>query len=330
MARGMRRMPTYYQDLIDIIAPNQGHVVGLTACLAGSLPTQLLRYRETNDKNLLQKIYLWIEQMDNLFGHGNFFFEMQPSDNEEQIYVNKKLFELSAKFNIDYVITTDSHYLKKEDRVVHRTFLNAQDGEREVDSFYATTYLMDTNEIEHYFRYFSGEQLQTAYRNILKIKDMCQDFSLLRPLRIPDLYWKNFPVDEEMYNQLKNDIPYLETFYNSDYQGDKKLVWAILDGMKRKEGLQNKRAYKEINICLDDVWRSSIKNNVHWSAYLLNLQKNIDLCWEAGSLVGPGRGSGGGFILLYLLDIIQINSLREETQVYHWRFLNPERASVLD
>ncbi len=330
MARGMRRMPTYYQDLIDIITPNQGHVIGLTACLAGSLPTQLLRYRETNDQNLLQKIYLWIEQMDNLFGHGNFFFEMQPSDNEEQIYVNKKLFELAAKFNIDYVITTDSHYLKKEDRVVHRTFLNAQDGEREVDSFYATTYLMDTSEIEHYFHYFSNEQLQTAYRNILKIKNMCQDFSLLRPLRIPELYWKNFPVDEEMYNQLKNDIPYLETFYNSDYQGDKKLVWAILDGMKHKEGLQSKRAYEEINICLDDVWRSSIKNNVHWSAYLLNLQKNIDLCWEAGSLVGPGRGSGGGFILLYILDIIQINSLREETQVYHWRFLNPERASVLD
>ena len=43
MARGMRRVPTYYQDLWDIIAVNPGHVIGSTACLGGALPTQILR-----------------------------------------------------------------------------------------------------------------------------------------------------------------------------------------------------------------------------------------------------------------------------------------------
>ena len=62
----------------------------------------------------------------------------------------------------------------------------------------------------------------------------------------------------------------------------------------------------------------------------LNLQKIIEVCWKAGTLVGPGRGSGVGFILLYLLDIIQINPLWESSQTKHWRFLNPERVSVLD
>ena len=89
MHRGMRRVPTYYQDLFDIIAKNPGHVIGSTSCLGGSLPTQLLRYRDSKDENLLKKIYLWINQMDNIFGHGNFFFEMQPSKNKDQIYVNK-------------------------------------------------------------------------------------------------------------------------------------------------------------------------------------------------------------------------------------------------
>ena len=37
MARGMRRVPTYYQDLIDIIGENRGHVIGTTACLGGVL-----------------------------------------------------------------------------------------------------------------------------------------------------------------------------------------------------------------------------------------------------------------------------------------------------
>lgn len=328
MARGMRRMPTYYSDLFEIVGANPGHIIGSTACLGGCLPTQLLKAR--NDSSLNDKIENWILSLDKLFGHGNFFFEMQPSHNKEQIYVNKKLFELSEKYNIPYIITTDSHYLKKEDRAIHKAYLNAQNGEREVDDFYATTYLMNTEEIEEYFNYFTKEQLQIAYHNILKIGKMCEDFSLIRPLKIPELYWKTFPEDMAAYDILKEEIPYLETFYNSDYWGDKKLVWAIIDGIQRKPGLQNKRAYDEINICLDDTWRSSITNHTHWSTYFLNLQKNIDLCWEAGSLVGPGRGSGAGFTLLYALDITQINPIQEETQVFHWRFLNPDRASILD
>lgn len=328
MARGMRRMPTYYSDLFEIVGANPGHIIGSTACLGGCLPTQLLKAR--NDSSLNGRIENWILSLDKLFGHGNFFFEMQPSHNKEQIYVNKKLFELSEKYNIPYIITTDSHYLKKEDRAIHKAYLNAQNGEREVDDFYATTYLMNTEEIEEYFNYFTKEQLQIAYHNILKIGEMCEDFSLIRPLKIPELYWKTFPEDMAAYDILKEEIPYLETFYNSDYWGDKKLVWAIIDGIQRKPGLQNKRAYDEINICLDDTWRSSITNHTHWSTYFLNLQKNIDLCWEAGSLVGPGRGSGAGFTLLYALDITQINPIQEETQVFHWRFLNPDRASILD
>ena len=55
MARGMRRVPTYYQDLFDIIAANPGHVIGSTACLGGALPTQLIKYKETKDETLYQK-----------------------------------------------------------------------------------------------------------------------------------------------------------------------------------------------------------------------------------------------------------------------------------
>ena len=330
MARGMRRVPTYYQDLFDIIGKNKGNVIGSTACLGGSLPTQLNKKKKNQDTVFYKKICLWIKQMDELFGHGNFFFELQPSHNKEQIFVNKKLIELSKEFDIPYIITTDSHYLKKEDRKIHKAYLNAQNGDREVDDFYASTYMMNTEEIESYFDYFSENELQVAYQNILKIKNMCEDFSLLKPLKIPELYWKDYEEDFHSYNFYKEKIPYLEIFYNSEYYGDRKLVWAIIDGIKRKKDLQCEEAYKEIELCLDDTWRSSITNKTHWSAYFLNLQKNIDLCWEAGSLVGPGRGSGAGFILLYVLDITQINPILEDTKCYHWRFLNPDRMSVLD
>ena len=330
MARGMRRVPTYYNDLFEIIGKNPGHVIGSTACLGGALPTQILRAQSNPD--LLPKIDMWIQQMDKLFGHGNFYFEMQPSKNKDQILVNKTLLKHSIYFDIPYIITTDSHYLRKEDRVVHKAYLNAQNGDREVDDFYATTYMMGTEELESYFSYFSEEDLQQAYENILKIRDSIEDFSLLRPLKIPNLKWK--PIEKEPdgwgYEKMFTKIPMLETFAESEYESDRYLVKAIVHGIDIHPDLQNKEAYDEINACLEDTWVSSNVNNARWSAYYLNLQNIIDICWEAGSLVGPGRGSGVGFILLYCLDITQINPLREHTRTFRWRFLNPDRVSVLD
>ena len=329
MARGMRRVPTYYNDLIDIIGENKGNVIGSTACLGGALPTQLLKYRDTKDEELLKKIYMWVQQMDDLFGHGNFFLELQPSKNAEQTYVNRALIQISKRFDIPYIITTDSHYLKKEEASIHKAYLNSQNGDREVDDFYATTYMMDTEELESYLD-LQDYELELAYNNIDKIREMCEDYTISKPLEIPALKWKIHKINsniEDWYDK----IPYFKIFNEaSQYFGDKELLKAIIEGIETHPDLQNERAYNEINSNLEMTWISSNVNKAHWSAYFLNLQNIIELCWEAGSLVGPGRGSGIGFILLYVLGITQINPLRETTKCFSWRFLNPERASVLD
>lgn len=323
MAYGMRRVPTYYQDLFDIIASNQGHVVGSSACLGGALPTQILR--GTSD----EKLGLWINQMNSIFGHGNFYLEMQPSENKEQIIVNKKLLEFSKQYDVKYIITTDSHYLKKEDRIIHKTYLKAQSGEREIDDFYATTYLMGDEEIRSFFPYFTEEELRKGYDAIEEIGNKAKDYSIRKPLQIPTLKWKEYKVDGDIEFWYER-IPYLKTFSQSDYIGDRELVKAIIEGINSHPDLQNQKAYDEINSNLNMTWVSSNVNKAHWSAYFLNLQNIIDLCWKAGSLVGPGRGSGVGFILLYVLGITQINPLRETTKCFSWRFLNPERVSPLD
>ena len=330
MARGMRRVPTYYQDLFDIIGSNPGHVIGSTACLGGALPTQLLRNKDLKDATLGDKIVKWCLQLKELFGKDNFYLELQPSKSHEQIYVNRQLIGLSNLLDIPYIITTDSHYLKKEDRAIHKAYLNAQNGDREVDDFYATTYLMDTEELESYFGYFSQEQLQIAYRNILKIKDMCEDYSLLKPLYIPQLPWKESKI-RYVQNCWIERIPYLKTFVESDYIGDQVLACMIVEALEDgPQELWNQKTWDEVNACLEMTWISSNVNKAHWSAYYLNLQRIIEECWKAGTLVGPGRGSGVGFILLYLLNITQINPLQETTKTFRWRFLNPDRVSVLD
>ncbi len=331
MSRRQRRRPTYYQDLKDIVKPRKGHLIASSACLGSQLDKFLLQYMDTGDIEYYNTARKWCEYIEDIFGAGNFFLELQPSNSKEQIFVNKQLLKLSEDLGIDYIITTDSHYGRPEDASIHEAFLNAQDGDREVKSFYATTYMMSDEEIRSFFPYMSNEQIEAAYSTIRYIKDRCEDFSILKPLKIPSLPWREFPMyDPQRVGEYFAKMPALEKFLNSPHKSDKELVRALIDGVERHEDLQNEEAYKALNECLEMTWESSQVNKAQWSAYFLNLQKIIDECWNAGTLVMPARGSGMGFVLLYALDIIQINCLREKTKTYPWRFLNPARVSVLD
>lgn len=334
----MRRVPTYYQDLLDIIAVDPGHVIGSTACLGGFFGTKLVQLRNMGESDFkhvdefVSKIENWLELMENIFGKGNFFLEMQPSPDKDQIYVNKKILFLSKSLNIPYIITTDSHYLNKADAPIHEAFLNSQEGDREVASFYQTTYLMDTEELESFMSdYMAEEDFQEAYKNILNIKNMCKDFSFKKPLKIPSLEWrKPSPSAYANAGAFIKEIPMLSNFLFSDFEGDKTMARLIVDKLLSNPELMTRESYDEINENLKITWISSEVNKAHWSAYFLNLQKTLDVCWDAGTIVGPGRGSGVGFYLLYILDIIQINPMWETTKTFAWRFLNPERVSVLD
>lgn len=324
----MRRVPTYYSDLIDVVDNNKGHLIASTACLGSWLDYQCLELAKSWDEELATHIRNWCKQMVQLFGKGNFYIELQPPMNKtsEQYKVNQILLQFAFELKIPWIVTTDSHYVSVEDREIHKAYLNSQNGEREVDSFYATTYMMDTEELEAHFDF----PLQEAYLNIQKIIDMCgNDYELERPLKIPHLTWKEFHPQTNPAEWVSR-IPQLMNFITSSYVGDRELVKAIIEAIEKEERLQTKETYDAVNDCLDKIWESSNVNKAHWSAYLLNLQKIIDCCWDAGSIVLPGRGSGVGFILLYLLQITQINPLWETVKTYSWRFLNPSRVSPLD
>ena len=331
MSRRQRRRPTYYQDLKDIVKPNQGHLIASSACLGSQLDKFLLRYMDTGDEEFYNTAKRWCEYIVDIFGEGNFYLELQPSNNKEQIFVNQHLIKLANELGLKYIITTDSHYGRPEDAAIHEAFLNAQDGDREVKSFYASTYMMSDEEVREYLKYLTDEEIEAAYEAIREIKDKCEDFSILKPLKIPSLPWRRFPERSKAeIDGFIKDMPALKNFVDSPHYADNQLVLALIDGIHLHPDLQNKEAIDALNECLEMTWESSEVNKAQWSAYFLNLQKIIDECWNAGTLVMPARGSGMGFVLLYALDIIQINCLREKTKTYPWRFLNPARVSVLD
>ena len=333
IARRLRRRPTYYQDLKEIVKSNPGHLIASSACLGSQLDKFLLQYMDTNDIEYYNTAKRWCTYIEDIFGKGNFYLELQPSTskNKEQIFVNKHLIQISYELNIPYIITTDAHYLRPEDAFIHEAFLNAQDGDREVKSFYETTYMMNDEEIRAFLPYLTSEEIEIAYKNIENIIEQCEEFSILKPLEIPILPWRQFRqhsrAEQYHYTEL---MPELLHFIESPYYADNELVYALIDGIEAHKDLQNQAAYNELNECLHMTWISSEVNKAQWSAYYLNLQRIIDECWNAGTIVLPARGSGGGFLLLYALDIIQVNKLRENTPMENWRFLNPARVSVLD
>lgn len=329
----MIRVPTYYQDIIDIIEKDKGHVICSTACLGGFVGTQLLKYRDSKNEKDYNFTKNWILRMVEIVGKENFFLETQPSFNSEQIFVNQHIKKLSEELKIPVVISLDAHYLKKEDFNIHKAFLNSQDGDRETESFYASTYMMSREEIHNYMDESIGKETVSIWMNNTKyIYDMCEDYDLTRDLHIPYLPKTIDIIKEVQFLLYKDKIKELEYFYKSDSKPHRDMVAAIIKKiMEEPDIYDNEKAYLAIDECLKAIRLASEKQNTPWSAYLLNMRDYIDIIWNKGnSLVGPSRGSGGGFLLLHMLNITQINPLREKAPLRAWRFLNPERVSPLD
>lgn len=333
----MMRVPTYYSDLQEMMRSYKGDIIGSTACLGGTLPSNLLDAREWEEvspkqyQDFWSACKQWIGYMNELFGQGYFFLELQPSHTPEQIYVNHKLIQLSAETGTPYIITTDSHYLKKEDREIHKVFLESQDGDREVDEFYSTTYLMSEAEIHEYMDdYYGYDVVQQGLDNTMLVYDKVEYYKLTKDLDIPYVPLNTNEPDRNLYEKYKDKIALLKDFYESEHACDRHLVRDIVTYIDTDEFYQTEEGYEKINECLQYIKISSEKQNVRWSKYLLQIAIDVQIAWNAGTLVGAGRGSGVGFCLLHILGITQINPLREKTKTYPWRFLNPERASVLD
>lgn len=340
----MVRPFVYYNDLEEIISKNPGHIIASTACIGGFIGKKLLKAREKEktDKDFfnsqIEMLENWIDYVRGIFGKENFYLELQPSEFDDQRYVNDWLIKFSKKLDVPTIITTDSHYYSKEYKNIHKIFLNSKDGDREVDEFYSSAYLMSAEEIHEYLdKYIGADFVSECLANTLKIESQIEEYELKRPFKLPYL-----PSEEDikLAKNVEFDFPSTVNFnwdiwnyfIKSKEDSDKVLIHRILKKCNSdKNRFWAKRSLDEIEIELKTVRDSSIKQNMVWSKYFLQVADYIDIMWTDGdSIVGPGRGSGVGFYLNYLLDITQVDPLREKVPVFYWRFLNPERASILD
>lgn len=115
----------YYRPRVDreILETYHEGLIVLSACLAGEVQKLLSRgaYQEAKEAALWH---------DKVFGHGNYFLELQDHGLAEQQNVNQQLLRLSQDTGIPLVATNDVHYTYETDVDSHDVLLCLQTGKK--------------------------------------------------------------------------------------------------------------------------------------------------------------------------------------------------------
>jgi DNA polymerase-3 subunit alpha len=224
--RNMRRVPTYYSDIEEVIGANPGHVWGSTACIGGYFGRQVLAETMEAAENI-DKFIQWGKKTFD----GFFSLELQPSNEKDQKKVNQVAFMKATRMEVPYIITTDAHYLRPEDRKIHKAFLNSKGGERETDAFYATTYVMTEEEIHELMDGTLGRDgaalyVDNALKKTCDIAQLVQEYSLIKETRLPYMPLELLPRPTDFFS---NDMKNLNIFFNSEEEADRQLAYKIIN-----------------------------------------------------------------------------------------------------
>ena len=324
--RGMERVVTLKSDLEEIVNKYPNSLIATTACLGGELSTavaNMISAEAMFDMDTRQREYNhiidFISWCKNLFGN-DFYLECAPAASRDQIVVNKKLRQISDAMQIPMVIGSDAHYLSKEDRYVHKAYLNSKGGEREVDSFYEYSYLQTEEEIfENLRKSFNNDgYIGNLFENSLSIYDKIENYSIRHKQRIPKVEVENYTKEwfqDERY-------PVLQSMFASD--NDVERYWVNACYSKLEEiGKCNDTYLSRLEEEADIKRTISEKLETNMFAYPVTLQHYINLFWECGSMVGAGRGSSCSGLNHYLLGVTQLDPI--EWGLPFWRYLKSFR-----
>lgn len=345
--RMIMRTPTYLSDIDEIVGAEPGHLVCTTACIGGFCGVMFQRYRETKEENFLAAIDQYIEGMIGTFGN-DFYIELQPSRMEDQIEYNQYM--MKTYWNrVNFTIATDSHYLKKDERVLHKVFLQSKEDQanREVDAFYASAYMMSGDEIYDYVKdYISEEELNEMLAHTNEITAACKWFTMDHDQIVPKIYYEWFNRDKNAYDRL---VEYVKELGIEKYPN----LWRYLDTNLERDSISGEADQYLMFLVAEGFWSHKIKASEKYVArldeelyhihaisenmkqplsdYFNTMAKIIEIVWEDGdSIVGPGRGSGAGCLINYLVGITQIDPLTQELEMPFWRFLHESRPGLPD
>ncbi len=285
---------------LDLLKNHSEGLIALSACLAGFIPRAILagEYDKAEEH---------ARMMQEIFGEGNFYLEIQDHGLSDDETVNRGIRVISSHTGIPMVATNDVHYLEKKDAETQAILLCVQtnnvitDGRPigfETDEFYYKS----TEEMEELFADYTD-----ACANTAKIAELCNFDFVLGETKLPRYRPENGMDPSE----------YLRFLAKEGLESRIARGHIVLDGTNTREVYEERMDYE-----------LSVISKMGYSEYYLIVWDFVNASKSKGIPVGPGRGSGAGSIVAYLIGITDIDSIK--FHLLFERFLNPERVSMPD
>ncbi len=292
----------YYKPKIDkeLLAKYHENLICSSACLGGEIPQKIKR----GDIEGAKESIMWYKE---LFGD-DYYLEVQLHKTEipgyaedvyeQQVIVNKAIFELSQECGVKVIATNDVHFTRKEDGPAHDRLIclttNANYDDPKRLRYTQQEYLKTEEEMS---ALFPGHP--EVISNTIEIADKIERYKIdcdhiLPIFEIP----AEFPDSNEYLRHLT-------------YKGAEKNYKEITPEVRER-----------IDFELATIKRMGFPD------YFLIVQDFIAAARGMGVWVGPGRGSAAGSVVAYCLGITHIDPIKYD--LLFERFLNPERISMPD
>jgi DNA polymerase-3 subunit alpha len=277
------------------IAEEAEGLIALSGGLSGEVGHALAR----EDEEMAEEV---AKRWSSLFP-GRFYLEIQRTGRPGEEAYNERAVRLADKLNLPLVATNDVRFIDSSEFDAHEARVCIHDGYT----------LADPRRPK---RYSPEQYLRSA-------DEMCALFADL-PQAIENTYEiaKRCTVDLPLGNVYLPNFPVPENFSEKTY-----LTHMSEEGLAKRLGLTHVSeapvAYRErLDIELGVI------NQMGFAGYFLIVADFIQWAKNQAIPVGPGRGSGAGSLVAYVLLITDLDPL--EYDLLFERFLNPERVSMPD
>ncbi|MGN1056959.1 MAG: DNA polymerase III subunit alpha [Comamonas sp.] len=245
--------------------------------------------------------------MATMFPH-RFYLELQRAGRPEDDKLVAQTVQLAARLNLPVVATHPIQFYKPADFESHEARVCIAEGEtlgnpKRVKRFTREQYFKTAQEMKALFA-----DVPSAIENSVEIARRCSTTLLLGTYFLPD-----FPTPGGMSIE--------EYFRHASFEGLEERLQLLFPDVavrdaKRPEYVE--RLEFELGIIL----------KMGFPGYFLIVADFINWAKNNGCPVGPGRGSGAGSLVAYVLKITDLDPIHYN--LLFERFLNPERVSMPD
>ncbi len=300
----------YYKPRTDMemLAAHSDGLIGFTGCLQGVVPQCLLKGSYEEARTAMGRFV-------DIFGREAYFVEIQDHGLPEQQKIIPDLLKLAEEFKLKVICSNDVHYVKDTDWAPHDALICIQTGAKLADE-------KRLRYTSHQFYLKSREEMALVFgerpdvlTNTAQVAEMCE-------LALPfgENHYPVFKQIESLQTPVMDNFGYMRHLciqgLKERYQVDGNALDAAVDPEKARM-LVDRMDYE-----------LSIIQKTGFIDYFLIVWDFIDWARKNNISVGPGRGSGAGCIVAYLLKITDIDPIR--FGLLFERFLNPERVSPPD